>query len=334
MKRESLDLTQDHETTGPEISVVVPLYNEENNVRPLIERLAEVFRRLGSTWEVVFALDPGPDRTKERIRELYEEGYPVRMILFSRRIGKPLSLMAGLDHARGAACVIIDADLQDPPETIIEMVRMWRGGFKVVIARRSSRKGENFLYLKCAELFYRILERVSEVPVPVNTGDFRLLDAAAVREICRIRERHAFLRGLTAFVGFSTAIVTFDRESRHSGKTQISLSGAINIALDGIIPFSRTPLRIISVLGLLILALSGLVGTGWLIRGSVLGFSATWPSELLCVLLPASTGFLAACMGVLGEYLVRTYEETRNRPLYIVDELMDYAVKADDDITG
>ena len=176
----------------PVISVVIPLYNEENNVKPLVDRLKEVFVKLECAWEVVFALDPSPDRTYSMIVDLVDAGYPIRLVTFSRRIGKPLSLIAGLDHSRGDVSVVIDADLQDPPELIEQMVEKWREGFDVVIARRSSRKGESYLYLRAAQIFYWLLDRVSEVRVPKDTGDFRLLDARVVREICQFRERHGF----------------------------------------------------------------------------------------------------------------------------------------------
>jgi polyisoprenyl-phosphate glycosyltransferase len=305
----------------PLISVVVPIYKEEANVEPLIQRLEQVFHRIGCRWEVVFALDPSPDRTKQKISELLEKGFPIRLITFSRRIGKPLSLLAGLDHARGDACVIIDADLQDPPELIEAMAQKWGEGFKVVIAQRKSRKGENPLYLGCAKLFYWLLDKVSEVKVPRNTGDFRLLDARVVREVCRFRERHAFLRGLCASAGFSTAVVPFDRDPRLSGKAHISFLGAFNIALDGIIPFSRTPVRLMALLGLIMVVPALAAGILWLLHGLIKGFSASWATELLCMLVVGGVGLIVAGLGVVGEYVVRTYEETRDRPLYIVDEI-------------
>jgi dolichol-phosphate mannosyltransferase len=303
------------------ISVVVPLYNEENNVTPLVERLREVFATLRCGWEIVFALDPSTDLTREKILELIDKGYPIRLITFSRRIGKPLSLLAGLDHCLGDACVVIDADLQDPPELIEKMVQKWREGYKVVIAQRISRKGENPLYLKAAQFFYWLLERISDVKIPRDAGDFRLLDARVVKEICRFRERHGFLRGITAAVGFPVALVPFDRDSRQAGKTQISLRGAINIALDGIAPFSRTPVRIILALGL-ILSISAMgAGLVWVLSGIFRGFSDQWPTILLCVLMLLFTGTTTAAIGILGEYVVRTYEETRDRPLYVVDTI-------------
>ncbi len=305
------------------VSVVVPIYREAENVKPLLKRLRDVFQACGCDWEVVFAMDPSPDRTREEIVSSLREGDPVRLVCFSRRMGKPISLMAGLEHARGDACIIMDADLQDPPELIAEMVRKWQEGFKVVIAQRTSRKGEGFLYLKAAELFYWILDRVSEVKVPKNTGDFRLLDRIVVERVVRFRERHGFLRGITAAVGFSTTIVPFERDPRLSGKTQIPLAGAVNIALDGIIPFSRLPVRMIFWTGVCFVMLALLGAFAVTVIGLVRGFPDMWPVYLLCTLSIGLCGMVLAALGVIGEYLVRTYEETRDRPWYIVEEILE-----------
>jgi dolichol-phosphate mannosyltransferase len=305
------------------ISVVVPLYNERDNVPVFIKRIGEVFSRMGCRWELVFALDPSTDGTRETILQFINEGYPIRLITFSRRVGKPLSLLAGLEYCAGDACVVIDVDLQDPPELIEEMVDKWLQGSKVVIAQRMSRKGESFLYLKSAELFYKILERFSEVNVPRNTGDFRLLDARVVREVCRFRERHGFLRGITAAAGFSTTVVTFDREPRFAGKTQIPFRGAVNIALDGIIPFSRVPVRLVFLFGLAVSALA-LAGTLiWIVFGFVRGFPSDWPIHLLGFLSVCLSAVTLAGLGVIGEYVLRAYEEARDRPRYIVDEVVE-----------
>ncbi len=305
------------------VSVVVPIYREENNVEPLVDRLKKIFEKLDLEWELIFALDPSPDSTEQKINSLIDRGAPIRLITFSRRIGKPLSLVAGLDHVTGDACIVIDADLQDPPELIEEMISEWRNGYKVVAAQRVSRKGESFLYLKSAELFYWILDKFSDVKIPRNTGDFRLLDARVVSEICRIRERHGFLRGMNALAGFPTKLIPFDRDPRLSGKTQISLMGALNIALDGIVPFSRAPLRMIFVLGALLLGLSAISTILWILSCAITGPSPNWPSILLAFLILLCTGICVTCMGVLGEYLMRTYEETRDRPLYVVDKIVE-----------
>ena len=305
------------------ISVVVPLYNENSNVPVFIKRIEQVFSEIGCAWEVVFALDPSSDGTRETILAFIDDGYPIRLLTFSRRIGKPLSVLAGLEHSRGDAVVVIDVDLQDPPELIEEMVEKWQQGFKVVLAQRISRKGENFLYLKCAELFYKILEHFSEVTIPVNTGDYRLLDARVVREICRFRERHGFLRGITAAAGFRTAVVPFNRESRFAGTTQIPLRGAINIALDGIIPFSRVPVRLVFLLGFGVTMLTVIGIFAWILVGLVQGFSAHWPIILVAGLSVLLSAITLTSVGIVGEYVLRTYEETRNRPFYIVEEMVE-----------
>jgi dolichol-phosphate mannosyltransferase len=318
MSEVQLSKSQSH---PPVISIVIPLYREEKNVVPLVDRIGRVMVPLGYPWEIVFALDPSPDRTREVIMELIAQGNPIRLLTFSRRIGKPLSLIAGLDHAAGDACVIIDADLQDPPELIGEMIRKWKQGYQVVLAQRTSRKGENFLYLKAAQAFYRILEKISEVPVPRDTGDYRLLDARVVKELSAFRERHGFLRGLTAAVGFKTAVIPYEREPRYSGTTQISFTGAFNIALDGIVPFSRVPVRLLFFTGAALALGTIFIALLWIIFGFLIGFSDKWPFITLGMLMTVLSGIMLAGMGILGEYLVRTYEETRNRPLYIVDTL-------------
>ncbi|MBM3298660.1 MAG: glycosyltransferase family 2 protein [Deltaproteobacteria bacterium] len=303
------------------ISVVAPLYNEQDSVPVFVERLTQVFNRIGCQWEVVFALDPSTDQTRRIVLERIDRGYPIRLVTFSRRIGKPVSVLAGLHHTMGDACVVMDVDLQDPPELIEEMVEKWREGYKVVIAQRVSRKGEHYLYLKAAELYYWILDRLSEVKVPKNTGDYRLLDARVVREICRFRERHAFLRGITAAVGFPTIVIPFDRDPRFAGKTRISFFGALNIALDGLVPFSRTPVRLIFLLGIVLLGLASAGAMIWIVASLVLGLSDQWPSILACLVSLILSGLTTTCLGVIGEYVLRIYEETRDRPLYIVDEI-------------
>jgi len=303
------------------VSVVVPIYNEAENVPIFVQRLAGVFQGLGTDWELVFALDPCFDGTRDRVLEMLKAGYPIRLVTFSRRIGKPLSLLAGLDHIMGDVCVVMDADLQDPPELIGEMLQKWREGFKVVLAQRRSRKGENFLYLKAAQIFYRIHDCFSEVKIPKNTGDFRLLDARVVMALRTIRERHGFLRGMTALVGFPTAVVPFDRDPRFKGRTQIPLSGAVNIALDGLVPFSRMPMRMLFLFGALVTALTFIGFAIWLPWGFVSGFRDSWSLVLLGFCSLVLSGITLTGLGIIGEYLVRTYEEARVRPLYVVDEI-------------
>jgi glycosyltransferase involved in cell wall biosynthesis len=320
------DRVQDRKLNDtPLISIVIPLYNEENNVQPLVERLAAVLNRAECSWELVFALDPSPDRTQQKIRELMDANYPIRLVIFSRRIGKPLSVLAGLDHCRGDACIIIDADLQDPPELMEQMIEKWRQGFEVVIPQRVSRKGENFFYLRAADMFYWLLGNIAEVEVPKNTGDFRLMDARVVREVCRFRERHGFLRGIVASAGFRTAIIAYYREPRFAGRTQISLAGAFNIALDGIVPFSRIPVRTILALGLILLLLGGGSALIWLLCSIFRGFSHLAPFIALAILGMLLSGIVVTSMGIIGEYLVRAYEEIRRRPLYIVDKIEETA---------
>ncbi|MFH0959937.1 MAG: glycosyltransferase family 2 protein [Pseudomonadota bacterium] len=305
------------------VSVVAPIYNEESNVISLVRRIGEVFEQLSVDWEIVFALDPCTDRTEEKILELIDEGFPIRLVKFSRRFGKPVSLIAGLRHCLGDACIVIDSDLQDPPELMATMIEKWREGNLVVIAQRTSREGENFIYLKLAELFYWILEKFSEVKVPRNTGDFRLLDKRVVQEISRINERHGFLRGLTSVVGFKTSVIPFDRDSRLSGKTQISILGAFGIALDGIIPFSKWPIRFVLILGLAIFFIGISALMLWTTGGLLSGFGENYFLHGFFIMTWILFGVTLSSLGVVGEYVLRCYEDSRDRPLFIVDSIVE-----------
>jgi polyisoprenyl-phosphate glycosyltransferase len=316
-------LSSNQEKKGPLISVVAPIYNEEKNVTTLVHRLNESFEELGLEWELVFALDPSTDRTEEKIQELIDSNFPIRMVKFSRRFGKPMSLVAGIRHCLGEATIVIDSDLQDPPDLIGAMIEKWREGNMVVIAQRTSRQGENFFYLKAAELFYWILDKFSEVKVPRNTGDFRLLDKRVVNEICNINERHGFLRGLTALVGFKTAVIPFERDPRLTGKTQISVVGAVGIALDGIIPFSKTPIRLVLALGLGIFGVGILAIMLWIICGFLTGVGYNSFLFGLFLFTWIFFGITISCLGVVGEYVLRCYEDSRDRPLYIVDKIIE-----------
>jgi polyisoprenyl-phosphate glycosyltransferase len=305
------------------VSIVAPIYNEESNVTNLVHRIREVFEQLSVDWELVFALDPCTDRTEDKILELIEAGLPIRLVKFSRRFGKPVSLLAGLRHCMGDAIIVIDSDLQDPPELMATMIEKWREGNLVVIAQRTSRRGENFIYLKSAELFYWILEKFSEVKIPRNTGDFRLLDRRVVQEIRRINERHGFLRGLTSIVGFKTSIIPFDRDSRLSGKTQISILGACGIALDGIVPFSKAPIRFVLALGLGILLIGLFSLFLWTIGILISGVGANWLIQSLFIMTWIFFGLTIFSLGVVGEYVLRCYEDSRDRPLYVVDSIVE-----------
>jgi polyisoprenyl-phosphate glycosyltransferase len=316
-------LSSNPERSTPLISVVVPVYNEEANVVSLVNQLNDTFLKLKVDWELVFALDPCTDHTEDKILELIGAGFPIRLVKFSRRFGKPLSLIAGLRHCLGEACVVIDSDLQDPPELIGEMIDKWREGNLVVIAQRTSRLGENFFYLKAAELFYWILDKFSEVTIPRNSGDFRLLDKRVVEEMLKINERHGFLRGLTALVGFKTATIPFQRNPRLAGKTQISILGAANIALDGIIPFSKAPIRLVLALGLLIFSLGVVSGLVFTICGLFRGFNDNSGLHALLLSFWILFGLTIGCLGVVGEYVLRCYEDSRDRPLFIVDKIVE-----------
>src|SRR5271156_3047111 len=233
------------------LSIVIPAYNEESNVDRVYERLSEVMSGLGLEWELVFSVDPSTDRTEELILALRERDPRVKMLRFSRRFGQPMATLAGLEHSGGQAVVVIDCDLQDPPELIPAMVDRWREGFDVVYAQRRTRAGETIAKRIVAYLGYKVIARIAEVEIPPNTGDFRLLSRRVVDNVVALKEGHGFLRGLVGLVGFRQVSVPYDRDPRAAGKSKYNQAfGSLLIGLNGVVGFSRYPLHLISLLGL------------------------------------------------------------------------------------
>ena len=227
------------------LSVVVPCLNEEHNVRPLYERLAAALDGAGIDWELIFSMDPSTDRTEEVIRELRERDPRVKLLRLSRRFGQPAATIAGLRMSSGDAVVAIDADLQDPPELIPELIERWRTGFDVVYAQRRTREGETLVKRIISALGYRLIRRIADVEIPENTGDFRLMSRRVVDEVLRLNETHGFLRGLVALVGFPQTAVLYDRAPRYEGRGNYNrFFGSLRIGLNGIVGFSRYPLHL------------------------------------------------------------------------------------------
>ena len=238
------------------LSVVIPTYNEEQNVERMYRRLAAVLDGVGLSWEVIFSVDPCTDRTEELILGLRARDRRVKALRFSRRFGQPMATIAGLEAAVGEAVVVIDCDLQDPPELIAELVARWREGYDVVYAQRRSREGETLVKRIVAKVGYRVIARIAEIEIPPNTGDFRLLSRRVVDNVVALEEHHGFLRGLVALVGFRQTLVLYDRDRREAGTSKYNrFFGSILIGLNGVIGFSRYPLQLISLTGV---ALSGL----------------------------------------------------------------------------
>ncbi|MGH2854513.1 MAG: glycosyltransferase family 2 protein [Solirubrobacteraceae bacterium] len=306
---------------GPEarLSVVIPTYNEEQNVERIYRRLAAVLDGLGMSWEVIFSVDPCTDRTEELILALHERDRRVKALRFSRRFGQPMATLAGLEASSGDAVVVIDCDLQDPPELISELVARWREGYDVVYAQRRSRAGETLPKRIVAKVGYKVIARISEIDIPPNTGDFRLLSRRVVENVVALEEHHGFLRGLVALVGFRQASVLYDRDRRDAGSSKYNrFFGSLLIGLNGVIGFSRYPLQMISLSGVLLSVLAFLVALAYLVLKLVgVAFPVGNPTVVMAVAF--FSGIQLLSLGVIGEYVGRTYDESRRRPKYIVE---------------
>jgi dolichol-phosphate mannosyltransferase len=313
--------------TGPRpvtYSVVVPVCNEEESLPELHGRLAPVLDALDGPAEIVFVNDGSQDRSLEILKELRRRDPRVKVLSFSRNFGHQVAITAGLDHAAGEAMVILDADLQDPPELIPELAAKWREGFEVVYAVRTRREGESAFKRGTALLFYRLLRRLTSVDIPPDAGDFRLLGARAAGALRSMRERRRFLRGMTSWVGFRQAGVPYVREERAAGRTKYPLGKMIGFALDGVTSFSAAPLKLATWLGFAG-ALLGMVYLVWVLylrfveNVTIVG----WASLMAAILFLGSLQLLT--LGILGEYIARISDEVRDRPLYIVEEAEGFA---------
>lgn len=297
------------------LSVIIPMLNEEELCLRTYERLESVLKEI--PHELLFIDDGSTDRTRELLLGAISPGSRNRVISFSRNFGHQAAFTAGLDHAKGDAVVIIDGDLQDPPELILEMVEKWREGYQVVYAQRRKRDGESFFKLFTAKLYYRALQKLTSVQIPVDTGDFRLMDRQVVEALKRIPERSRFLRGLVPWVGFKQTGILYDREERSAGETKYSLNKMAKLAIDGITSFSVQPLRFSLWVGLT-LAILGLLGLLWSLGSVLLSSAPHNETPLLISLLLLIGGLLSTSLGIIGEYIGRIYTEVRQRPLYII----------------
>jgi glycosyltransferase involved in cell wall biosynthesis len=301
------------------ISVVVPAFNEEDNVERAYERLARVLTELGVEWELIFSVDPSRDRTEELILGLREHDPRVKMLRFSRRFGQPMATLAGMEAAGGDAIVVIDCDLQDPPELIPDLVAGWRAGYDVVYAQRRTRAGETLPKRIVAALGYRLIARVAEVEIPPNTGDYRLMSRRVVDNVVALKESHGFLRGLVGLVGFRQTSVPYDRDRRVAGESKYNpFFGSVLIGLNGVIGFSRYPLQVSSLLGIALAGFAFLLAVVYL--GLKLG-GVDFPigNPTIVIVVSFFSGLQLLSLGVMGEYVGRIYEEIRDRPKYIVE---------------
>jgi len=302
------------------LSIIVPIYKEERNVSPFLNRLIPALEKLSSQYEIIFVLDPSPDNTEEAVILSSKSNSKVKLIKMSRRFGQPAATMAGLAYSSGNRVVVIDVDLQDPPELIVDLSKKMDEGFDVVYATRRTRQGETIIKKIFAKFGYKVINSLSEVKIPQNTGDFRMMTRRVVDEICALNEKHGFLRGLVAYVGFNQTGILYDRDSRYSGKGNYNrYLGSLRIGLNGLVGFSAKPLNLMAVLGGVIASFSFLVG-GWYALQKIFGVSLTPGLSTTVILISFFAGIQLLSLGLLGEYISRIYDEVKNRPMYIVEK--------------
>ncbi|MEJ2599463.1 MAG: glycosyltransferase family 2 protein [Anaerolineales bacterium] len=304
----------------PILSVVAPNFNEAQTLPELYRRMREVLDSTGETWELILVDDGSTDGSTDIIRELSEKDRRVRPVIFARNFGHQIAVTAGLDYSRGQAVVIIDSDLQDPPEVIPDLVAKWREGYEVVYAIRTEREGESWFKLFTASLFYRVIYRITDVDIPMDTGDFRLLDRKVVNVLNKMRERHRFLRGMSVWVGFRQIGVPYKRVARFAGETKYPLKKMFRFASDAITGFSYFPLQMATYLGFIsagvsILAIPVVIALRLFGSHNPLIGQAT---TLIAVLFLGGVQLIS--LGILGEYIGRLYDEAKGRPLYVVRE--------------
>jgi len=304
----------------PEYSIIAPIYNETQTLTELYKRVKEVMDSTGEGWELLLVDDGSVDGSTDIIRQLAADDPRVRPVIFARNFGHQLAVTAGLDYSRGEAVVIIDADLQDPPEVILDLIAKWREGFEVVYAIRAEREGENWFKLWTASVFYRLIYRITDVKIPLDTGDFRLLDRKVVNVISQMRERHRFLRGMSVWVGFKQTGVNYRRAARYAGETKYPFRKMFKFAWDAVTSFSYLPLQVATYLGFFSAGLSILAipfVAAMRITGSQEAFAGQ-ATTLIAVLFLGGVQLIS--LGILGEYVGRLYDEAKGRPLYIVRE--------------
>jgi len=310
------------------LSFVVPVYREEKNVPEFLARIRPILASITEDYEIIFALDPSPDKTEEVILLERSRDFRIKLIKFSRRFGQPMATFGGMSYAEGSAVIIMDVDLQDPPELVSSMVEKWKEGYDVVLPQRMSRKGEPWVKRTVAKLGYAVIRKIANVSIPPNTGDFRLLSRRAVDEVIRLKESHGFLRGMVAVVGFKQVLIPFDRPARFSGDTNYNrFFGSLRIGFNGIFGFSSYALTLSTQFGFLIAGLSFLGGVVYLTM-KLMGFNFPIGNPTLVILILFMGGIQLISVGILGEYIGRIYEEVLGRPKFIVDRAEGLAIKS------
>jgi dolichol-phosphate mannosyltransferase len=306
-----------------DLSIIVPVFNERDNIRPFLESIEEVLADIADVtdYEVIFCVDPCSDNTEDEIRKQRQHFPFVKLISLSRRFGQPVATLAGLDMSTGRCAVVMDVDFQDPPSLIPKLIAQWKNGFDVVLARRLNRDGETFVKKKVSALGYAVINRLSEVPIPQNTGDFRLLDRRVIEHLKLFRESHGFLRGLTALVGFKQTFVEYDRPARLHGAGKYNrYLGSLKIGLNGVFGFSSALLGLSTWLGFTAASSSFVTAIAYVIL-KVLGVPFPIGNPTIVVLVLLLGGLQLICFGIAGQYIGRIYEEVKRRPRYIIESM-------------
>ncbi len=307
----------------PTLSVVVPVYNEEEVINESYRRLTEVLEQTGETYELIFVNDGSRDKTLPLALEICEKDKRVKVIDFARNFGHQLAITAGMDASSGKAVVVIDADLQDPPEVIPEMVEKWREGYEIVYGKRIKREGETAFKKFTAKVFYRFLDRMTDVDIPVDTGDFRLIDRKVCEALKLVPEHNRYVRGIVSWLGYKSCPVEFERKKRFAGTTKYPLKKMIRFASDAIMSFSYKPLKLATLLGCGVSLLSLILLIFYA------AFGQLNPVTSLIILGIFIAGLLFLCLGIVGEYIARMCDEVRNRPLYLIRKMHNFDKEED-----
>jgi dolichol-phosphate mannosyltransferase len=301
------------------LSIVVPVYREEKNISEFLRRLRPILAGITEDYEIIFAMDPSPDRTEEVILEQRGRDQRIKLLKFSRRFGQPMATLAGMQYSSGDAVIVMDVDLQDPPELVVDMIAQWRAGYDVVLPQRRQRTGEPWIKRLIAETGYKIINRIADVKIPPNTGDFRLMARRVVNEVVRLRETHGFLRGMVAVVGFKQVLLPFDRPPRFAGQTNYNrFLGSLRIGFNGIFCFSTYALTLSTQLGFALAFSSIFIALIYFVM-KLAGFPFPVGNPTIVILVLFMGGVQLISVGILGEYIGRIYEEVRGRPRFIVD---------------
>lgn len=303
----------------PVFTIIAPIYNELQNLPILYERISNVMKKTESLWELILVDDGSTDGSSDVIRDLAAKDDRIRPVIFARNFGHQIAVTAGLDYSRGDAVIIIDSDLQDPPEVILDLIQKWQEGYEVVYAVRSEREGETFFKKITASVFYRLIFRITDVKIPMDTGDFRLMDRKVVEVMNSMREHHRFLRGMSAWVGFKQVGVSYKRAARLAGETKYPFKKMLKLALTAITGFSYVPLQIATYIGFISAGIS-LIAIPVVVLMRILGSQQFTGQATTLIAVLFLGGVQLISLGILGEYIGRIYDEVKGRPLYIVSE--------------